>query len=67
MAQTRFEKLVARAGRAAVVPGVLRDPNAGGRCACEPVPAQLLAPIADGGLIPPLERRFESQVGKEGS
>ncbi len=66
MAQTRFEKPIARAGRAAVAPGVLRNPNAGPRYPCEPVPAQLLAPIADGGLIPQLERRFKSDHGKEG-
>ncbi len=47
--------------------GVLRNLNTGESYACEPVPAHLLALIADGGLIPQLERRFKSRAGKEGS
>ena len=47
--------------------GVLRNLSSGERYACEPVPAHLLALIADGGLIPQLERRFKSRAGKEGS
>ena len=45
--------------------GVLRNLESGERHACEPVPAHLLALIADGGLIPQLERRFKSDSGKE--
>ncbi len=45
--------------------GVLRNLNSGARYACEPVPAHLLALIADGGLIPQLERRFKSNSKKE--
>ena len=45
--------------------GVLRNLDTGARYPCEPVPAHLLALIADGGLIPQLERRFKSQAGKE--
>ena len=44
--------------------GVLRNLNTGERYACEPVPAHLLALIADGGLIPHLARRFKSQTEK---
>ena len=44
--------------------GILRNLNTGERYACEPVPAHLLALIADGGLIPQLERRFKSDHGK---
>ena len=44
--------------------GVLRNLNSGERYACEPVPAHLLALIADGGLIPQLERRFKSESRK---
>ncbi len=44
--------------------GVLRDLDTGARYPCEPVPAHLLALIADGGLIPQLERRFKSDYGK---
>ena len=47
--------------------GVLRNLNTGESYTCEPVPAHLLAVIADGGLIPHLERRLKSQAGKEGS
>ena len=47
--------------------GILRNLSTGARYACEPVPAHLLALIADGGLIPQLERRFKSQAGKEGT
>ena len=47
--------------------GVLRNLSTDERYACEPVPAHLLALIADGGLIPQLERRFKSQAGKERS
>ncbi len=46
--------------------GVLRNLSTGERYACEPVPAHLLTLIADGGLIPHLERRFNSQNRKEG-
>lgn len=45
--------------------GVVRNLTRGESHACEPVPAHLLALIADGGLIPHLERRFKSQTGKE--
>ncbi len=44
--------------------GVLHNLNSGERYACEPVPAHLLALIADGGLIPHLERRFKSESRK---
>lgn len=44
--------------------GVLRNLKNGENFTCEPVPAHLLALIADGGLIPHLERRFKSQTGK---
>ncbi len=44
--------------------GILRNLSTGERYACEPVPAHLLALIADGGLIPQLERRFKSNNGK---
>ncbi len=47
--------------------GVLHNLTSGESYACDPVPAHLLALIADGGLIPQLERRFKSQAGKEGS
>ena len=47
--------------------GVLSNLSSGECYACEPVPGHLLALIADGGLIPHLERRFKSQAGKEGS
>ena len=46
--------------------GVLRNLSTGERYPCEPVPAHLLALIADGGLIPQLERRFKSQAGNDG-
>lgn len=46
--------------------GVLRNLNSGASYACEPVPAHLLALIADGGLIPQLERRFKSD-GRKGT
>ena len=45
--------------------GVVRNLTRGESHACEPVPAHLLALIADGGLIPHLERRLKSQTGKE--
>ncbi len=45
--------------------GVLRNLTSGERYACEPVPAHLLALIADGGLIPHLQRRFKSQTKEE--
>ena len=44
--------------------GVLHNLNSGARYPCEPVPAHLLTLIADGGLIPQLERRFKSDGGK---
>jgi 3-isopropylmalate/(R)-2-methylmalate dehydratase small subunit len=44
--------------------GELRNLSSGARYACEPVPGHLLALIADGGLIPQLERRFKSESGK---
>ena len=44
--------------------GVLHNLSSGESYACEPVPAHLLALIADGGLIPHLERRFKSPTGK---
>ncbi len=44
--------------------GVLRNLTSGEHYACEPVPAHLLALIADGGLIPHLARRFKSQTEK---
>ncbi len=44
--------------------GSLRNLNSGARYPCEPVPAHLLALIADGGLIPQLERRFKSDSRK---
>ncbi len=44
--------------------GVLRNLSSGESYDCEPVPAHLLALIADGGLIPHLERRFKSNSGK---
>jgi len=44
--------------------GVLRNLSSGESYDCEPVPAHLLALIADGGLIPQLERRFKSNIGK---
>ncbi len=40
--------------------GVLSNLSTGERYTCEPVPGPLLALIADGGLIPHLERRFKS-------
>jgi 3-isopropylmalate/(R)-2-methylmalate dehydratase small subunit len=45
--------------------GVLRNLTSGEHYACEPVPAHLLALIADGGLIPHLQRRFKSDGRKE--
>ncbi len=45
--------------------GELRNLSRGDTYACEPVPAHLLALIADGGLIPQLERRFKSNRGKD--
>ena len=45
--------------------GELRNLSSGDTYACEPVPAHLLALIADGGLIPQLERRFKSNRGKD--
>ena len=42
--------------------GTLRNLNTGESYDCEPVPAHLLTLIADGGLIPHLERRFKSQT-----
>jgi 3-isopropylmalate/(R)-2-methylmalate dehydratase small subunit len=45
--------------------GVLHNLNSGERYPCEPVPAHLLALIADGGLIPQLERRFKPDSGKD--
>ncbi len=44
--------------------GVLRNLSSKENYACEPVPAHLLALIADGGLIPHLERHFKSESGK---
>ena len=44
--------------------GVLRNLSSGESYTCEPVPAHLLALIADGGLIPHLERHFKSDSGK---
>lgn len=44
--------------------GVLRNLNSGESFTCEPVPAHLLALVADGGLIPHLERQFKSDSGK---
>ena len=44
--------------------GVLHNLSSGESHACEPVPAHLLALIADGGLIPHLERHFKSDSGK---
>ena len=44
--------------------GVLRNLSSEECYACEPVPAHLLTLIADGGLIPHLERHFKSDSGK---
>ncbi len=44
--------------------GVLRNFRSGESYTCEPVPAHLLTLIADGGLIPHLERHFKSESGK---
>ncbi len=44
--------------------GVLRNLSSEESYACEPVPAHLLTLIADGGLIPHLERHFKSDSGK---
>lgn len=38
--------------------GEVRDETAGLTLACEPLPAHLVAMLADGGLVPHLERRF---------
>ncbi len=45
--------------------GVLRNLSSGESYTCEPVPAHLLALIADGGLIPHLQRRFKSHTDEE--
>ena len=40
------------------VAGTVRDLDAGTEYACDPMPAHLLAMLADGGLVPHLEKRF---------
>jgi 3-isopropylmalate/(R)-2-methylmalate dehydratase small subunit len=40
------------------VAGIVRDLDAGAEYACDPMPAHLLAMLADGGLVPHLEKRF---------
>ena len=43
----------------------LRDLDTGKRYACEPLPAHLLQMIADGGLLPHLEKKLKDQQSKE--
>jgi 3-isopropylmalate/(R)-2-methylmalate dehydratase small subunit len=43
----------------------LRDLDTGKRYACEPLPAHLLQMIADGGLLPNLEKKLKVQRSKE--
>jgi 3-isopropylmalate/(R)-2-methylmalate dehydratase small subunit len=45
------------------VHGEVVDVGSGRRIACEPLPAHLLAMIADGGLVPHLERRLARERG----
>lgn len=52
--------LVVDAGRAE-----LRDIETGRTYACEPLPAHLLQMIADGGLLPHLEKKLKVQRSKE--
>ena len=40
------------------VSGTVRDLDAGADYRCDPMPAHLLAMLADGGLVPHLEKRF---------
>lgn len=43
----------------------LHDLDTGKRYACEPLPAHLLRMIADGGLLPHLEKKLKVQRSKE--
>lgn len=43
----------------------LHDLDTGKRYACEPLPAHLLQMIADGGLLPSLEKKLKIQRSKE--
>lgn len=43
----------------------LRDVETGTAYACEPLPAHLLQMIADGGLLPHLEKKLKVQQSKE--
>lgn len=43
----------------------LRDIEVGAAYACEPLPAHLLQMIADGGLLPHLEKKLKVQQSKE--
>ena len=45
------------------VKGEIINESSGEVLACEPLPSHLLAMIADGGLVPHLEKRFQRQEG----